>query len=353
MPTPPPSGHPHVRFLAFLHRRLGWASCAAYAAAAVLPSPGLWLRHPHGVFPAGTLPAGASAPHILLAAVLFTAGLRACPRALAGMLRRPRILLGGLALHTTVPLLVIPAVALALRCSPDSDGGSGMVAAMILTVAMPVAAGATVWASQGRGDEAAMLGLVVASTLVSPLTLPPVIRALSPLLSADYAQGAAVAASGTGSGFALTGVLLPCAAGIVCRLLLPDRATPTALSMAALTAVLAALLLTYVNACGAIGQLLARPRPFLVLGSACTAGAVCLLSFGWGACWARILRLGASARTCVALACGMSNTSAGAVLITSAMPDRPQILLPVLAFSLLQKTAANRITRPRPAEAEA
>ncbi|MEU1229527.1 sodium-dependent transporter [Streptomyces sp. NPDC005828] len=351
MPTTPPSGHPHVSLLTFLRRRLGWASGTAYAAAVVLPAPGLWLRHAHTVSPSGRLPVGVSVTQILLATVLFAAGLRASPRALAGMLRRPLILLSGLALHLTAPLLVIPAVALALRCSPDSDGGSGMIAAMILTVAMPVAAGATVWTSEGRGDEAAMLGLVLTSTLVSPLTLPATIGALSPLLSPDYARGAAIAASGAGSGFALTGVLLPCAAGIGCRLLLPDRAEPTALSVAALLAVLAALLLTYVNACGAIGQFLAQPRPFLVLGAAGTATAVCVLSFGWGRCCARVLRLTAPARTCVELASGMSNSSAGAVLITSAMPDRPQILLPVLAFSLLQKVAANRITRPRPAEA--
>ncbi|MGG8406467.1 hypothetical protein ACM614_07470 [Streptomyces sp. 12297] len=53
----------------------------------------------------------------------------------------------------------------------------------------------------------------------------------------------------------------------------------------------------------------------------------------------------------VTLACGMSNSSASAVLITTAMPDRPQILLPVLAFSLLQKLAANRITYPLPVAA--
>ncbi|MGW4698867.1 bile acid:sodium symporter family protein [Streptomyces sp. NPDC004285] len=351
MSTPAPPGPlPHAGLLAFLRRRLGWASGTAYAAAAVLPAPGLWLRHPHTVLPSGRLGVDVSVTQMLLATVLFTAGLRAGPAALAGVLRRPWILLSGLTLHLTAPLLVIPAVALALRCSPDADGGSGMVAAMILTVAMPVAAGATVWTSQGRGDEAAMLGLVVASTLASPLTLPAVIRTLSPLLNPDYARSVAVVASGTGSGFALTGVLLPCGAGIVCRLLLPDRAKRTALSMAALIAVLAALLLTYVNACGAIGQFLARPRPLLLLGGALTAGAVCLLSFGWGACWARVLRLGASARTSVALACGMSNSSAGAVLITTAMPDRPQILLPVLAFSLLQKAVAHRMTRPRPAE---
>ncbi|MFD5798924.1 hypothetical protein ACFWIO_36425 [Streptomyces diastatochromogenes] len=41
--------------------------------------------------------------------------------------------------------------------------------------------------------------------------------------------------------------------------------------------------------------------------------------------------------------CGMNNSSAGTVLITAVLPDKPHLLLPVLAYGLLQKTAANRV----------
>ncbi|MEU8961721.1 sodium-dependent transporter [Streptomyces sp. NPDC048491] len=347
-----PSPHqPLARAHDFLRRRFGWASCAAYAAAAVLPAPGMWLRHDHSVSMGGPLPVGVSASQVLLATVLFMAGLRVRPRALAGLLRRPRVLVAGLALHLTAPLLILPLVAVALRCCPDSDGGSGMIAAMILTVAMPVAAGATVWTGQGRGDEPAILGLVLASTFLSPLTLPATAGILSRLLSTDYAGAVATAAHAASGGFALTGVLLPCAAGIGCRLLLSDRARRGVLPVAAPAATLAALLLTYVNASGAIGQFLTHPRPLLLLASTATAATVCVLSFGWGRCCSRVLRMSGPAGTSVTLACGMSNSSAGAVLITTAMPDRPQILLPVLAFSLLQKLAASRATRWRPVPA--
>ncbi|MET7642950.1 sodium-dependent transporter [Streptomyces sp. NPDC005426] len=345
--------HPASRPLEFLRRRLGWAAGTAYAAAAVLPAPGLWLRRTHGL-PVGTeLSVVLNTTQILLAAVLFTAGLRCCPHALTRIVRRPRIVLAGLALHLTAPLLIIPGLAFALRCSPDSDGGSGMTAAMILTVAMPVAAGATVWSGGGRGDESTMLGLVLASTLISPLTVPATVGALTPLLSPDYAHTLGGAVQNMGSGFALTGVLLPCAAGIVCRLLLPAPVSRAVLPAAALGALLASLALTYVNASGAIGQFLTHPRPLLLVAGAGAASVVCGLSFVWGRLAVRILRLEARAGTSVTLACGMSNSSAGAVLITTAMPDRPQILLPVLAYSLLQKILADRFTRARTAGAAA
>jgi BASS family bile acid:Na+ symporter len=43
------------------------------------------------------------------------------------------------------------------------------------------------------------------------------------------------------------------------------------------------------------------------------------------------------------LACGMNNSSASAVLITATLPDKPHLLLPVLAYGLMQKVAASRV----------
>ncbi|MGW2426651.1 hypothetical protein ACWC0C_47215 [Streptomyces sp. NPDC001709] len=74
-------------------------------------------------------------------------------RALAGLLRQPRALLAGLILHLSPPLLVIPAVAFPLRQTPDTDGGSGLLTAMILIMAMPVPPEPPVWTAKGDGDH--------------------------------------------------------------------------------------------------------------------------------------------------------------------------------------------------------
>ncbi|MFG2666710.1 bile acid:sodium symporter family protein [Streptomyces sp. NPDC048387] len=330
--------------LGFVRKRLGWASCVAYAAAVASPGPGLWARHGHSLVLGEAVHLEVGGTQVLLFAVLFAAGLRTSPQEITRMLRRPGVIAAGLALHAVAPLLIIPLISLALRCSADSDGGSGMVAAMMLTLAMPVAAGATVWTTEGRGDEPTMLGLVLVSALVSPLTMPLTISTLAPLLTASYADPVTAAAAHTGVGFALTGIVVPCALGMGVRRLLAVRAEHVVLRLTAPVALLAALLLTYVNASGALGQLLVRPRPLLLLAAAVTAVSVCALSFGGGSWCARALRLPAGTGRSLTLACGMSNSSASAVLITVAMPDRPQILLPVLVFGVLQKLAANRIT---------
>jgi BASS family bile acid:Na+ symporter len=337
----------HTCTTSWLRHRLGRAVVLSYALALLLPGPGLWMRRPHPLPP--THLAVHTAP-LLLSLVLFSAGLQVPTRALGALLRHPKALLAGLVLHLAIPLAVVPVVALLLRCTPDTDGGSGLLTAMILVVAMPVAAGATVWTDKGGGDQPTMVGLVLASTLLSPLTTPVLLAALRPLVSGGYAATLAAAGRPAQGGVALTAVVLPCAAGLLGALVLPARWLGRLVALVAPTAMAGSLVLTYVNACGALNSLLIRPRLLLFAGALAAAVLVCLLSFVLGLAAAHLLRLEAGTASSLTLACGMNNSSASAVLITASLPNKPHLLLPVLAYGLLQKTAANRIvTRLRPA----
>ncbi|MFI0231936.1 sodium-dependent transporter [Streptomyces sp. NPDC017086] len=332
-----------------LRHRLGRATVLAYTAALLLPGPGLWLRREHSLPLGGAGSLSVSTAPLLLSLVLFAAGLQVPLRALGTLLRRPIALLAGLVLHLTIPLLAIPGVAFLLRLTPDTDGGSGLVTAMILITAMPVAAGATVWTGKGDGDQPTMVGLVLASTFLSPLTIPLVIGSLLPLTSDGYAGTLARAAHPAHGGFALIGVVLPCAAGTVCRLAVPAPWPSRVLGVIEPVALAGSLLLTYVNASGPLGSFLARPRPLLLAAALTVAAGVCLLSFTAGHAAARLLGLDSAAASSLTLACGMNNSSASAVLITTTLPDKPHLLLPVLAYGLLQKTAAGRVaSRRRP-----
>ncbi|MGW3247303.1 sodium-dependent transporter [Streptomyces sp. NPDC001070] len=346
--TPPVPQEPTATWL---RRRLGRAVVVAYAAAAAVPEPGRWLRRAHGL----PLPGAGlrwDVPEALLCLILFTAGLQVPLRVLGSRLLRPTALLAGVVLHLGVPLLVIPLLAYALHRTPDSDGGSGMLAAMILIAAMPVAAGATVWTARGAGDQAVMVGIVLASTLVSPFTIPVTIKVLSPLLRGDYAGTLSRAAHVAGNGFAVTSVLLPCGVGIACAVLLPAGVLRRLIDAVLPASLTGSVLLTYVNASGALGSFFAHPRPLLLVAALLVAAAGCALSFTVGRTAARLLRLDPGARSSLTLACGMNNSSASAVLIATALPDRPHLLLPVLAYGLLQKAAADRVMRTRPSREE-
>jgi BASS family bile acid:Na+ symporter len=342
--TQPPVSHPPAdRATAWLRRRLGRAVMLSYVAALLLPGPGLWLRRGHSVPLGDVIGVPVSTAPLLLSLVLFSAGLQVPVHELGRLLRSPVALLAGVVLHLAIPLMVIPFVAFVLHRTPDSDGGSGLITAMILIVAMPVAAGATVWTGKGDGDQPTMVGLVLASTLMSPLTIPLVMAALVPLLSDGYAATLTTAGRTVHGGFALVSVVLPCAAGLVCRQALPAALLGRMLGTIVPLALMGSLVLTYVNASGALGSFLTQPRPLLFGAALAVAALVCLLSFALGRAAARLLRLDTPAASSLTLACGMNNSSASAVLITTTLPDKPHLLLPVLAYGLMQKTAASRV----------
>ncbi|WP_079167989.1 hypothetical protein [Streptomyces colonosanans] len=192
MNAPATAPAPTDRATAWLRRRLGRAVLLSYACALFVPGPGLWLRHTHALPLGPLIHLPVSATLCLLSLVLFSAGLRVPVRELGHVLRRPSALLAGLVLHLAIPLLVIPLVAFLLHRTPDTDGGSGLVTAMILIVTMPVAAGATVWTGKGDGDQPTMVGLVLASTL----------------LSDGYADSLTTSLHTAGAGFTLAGVVL-------------------------------------------------------------------------------------------------------------------------------------------------
>ncbi|MFJ7996107.1 sodium-dependent transporter [Streptomyces sp. NPDC096310] len=329
-------------FAGWLRGHLGRAVLAAYAAALLVPGPGLWLRRPHA------LPVGAVSVHlppVLLGVLLFAAGFQIRLGALTGLLRRPLALLAALVLHLTIPLALVPLLAALLRRTPDSDQGSGLVTAMVLIVTMPVAANATVWTAKGAGDQPTVVAAVLGSTLVSPLTTPLVISLLASLLHGPYAHTLAVAAELSRGSFALSSIVLPCAAGVLCRTVMPTSWSAFWETGVTPSALLASLATTYVNASGALGPCLAHPRPLLVGAAVTAATAICGASFLLGLAAGTTLRLDRGGRSSLALACGMSNSSAGAVLITAAMPDKPHLLMPVLAYGLVQKSLAGFVVR--------
>lgn len=219
------------------------------------------------------------------------------------------------------------------RVGVERDGACAGVGLGVVLVHLPAVHDELL----GDGDETSI-----------QVTTPLVIELLSPLLSGGYAGSLAASVHTAGGGFTFVGVVLPCAAGILVRLALPASLRGRALGAVVPAALAGSLVLTYVNASGALGSFVARPRPLLLGAALVVAALVCLLSFVLGRCAARLLRLDPPAACSLTLACGMNNSGAGAVLITAVLPDKPHLLLPVLAYGLLQKTAANRVVRVGP-----
>ncbi|UNO38563.1 bile acid:sodium symporter [Streptomyces sp. MST-110588] len=322
-----------------------------YVLAGVFPGPGRALRGPILRMPVGA--AELTLPMVLLAVMLFTAGLGVRVTELRTVVRRPLRLVLGIVANALLPVLVLPVVALALRAWPDPGEAEGLVVGLLLVLAMPIAGGAASWGQHAGGNVPLAVAMVVGSTVLSPLTVPLGMHLTGRLVGPSGAGALddtstldLLARTGAGV-FALVAVVLPCLAGILVRIGLGDDGVRRVLPAAKAVNLVNILLLCYINAVGALGQALARPDPDLLLLALGISGAVCCLTFWCGRWISRWTRCDRPDGVSLTFATGMNNSSAAAVLAAGWFSHRPGVLVPILSYSLLQKIVAGVAGRPR------
>ncbi|NUR83679.1 MAG: sodium-dependent transporter [Nonomuraea sp.] len=317
----------------------------SYLLAAVVPGPGEALRTAALPLPGSAGPV--TVPMVLLAVMLWAAGLGVRVRDLRTVLGRPLRLAAGVVLNALLPVALLPVAATCLRAWPDAGEVECLAVGLLLVLAMPIAGGAASWGQQAGGNVPLMVAMVVGSTALSPVTVPWGLTVSAALVGPagagsldDTARIDGLAGTAGAAAFTLALIVLPCLAGIVTRAVLGERRTARVTPVVKLVNLVNVLLLCYVNASGALGQALSHPDPDYLALAVAVAGAICCLSFLAGRWISRWTRCDAQDGISLTFATGMNNTSAAAVLAATWFAHRPQVLLPILAYSLLQKLAA-------------
>jgi bile acid:Na+ symporter, BASS family len=158
----------------FVHENLIWLLMASYVIAAIFSSLGLRIREDSfGEFSFLNEKTRASLPMLMLAFLLLNAGLGIQASELRNLLRSPRPLIGGLAANLVIPVAFIFAVSIVMQVwREEPDEVQNILVGLALIAAMPIAGSSTAWAQNANGDIALSLGLVLFSTLFSPITSP-------------------------------------------------------------------------------------------------------------------------------------------------------------------------------------
>jgi BASS family bile acid:Na+ symporter len=178
---------PVASLSAFLHRHFLWLVLGGYAAAAFTPSPGLWIRDvSFGEARLFGQKTRITLPMLLLALLLLNAGLGARPARLKGLPRLWPVLLAGLAANLLVPVAFIFAATPMTDWWLDADEVQSILLGLAVIAAMPIAGSSTAWSQSADGDLILSLGLVVLSTLLSPVTTPVTLRVASPASSRSW-----------------------------------------------------------------------------------------------------------------------------------------------------------------------
>lgn len=321
---------------AFAHRHLLPLVVTAYALAAVLPAPGLWVR---GCVLASA--GGATLPltTAFLAVLLFAASVGASVSDLGGVVRRPLAVFAGLAANLLIPVAFLLVLRFGLQMWHDSREADSLLLGLAVVAAMPVAGSSAAWSSSAGGNVALSLGLVLGSTLLSPLTTPLVFA-----LTGASAGGVADPGAGA-SGFLLAVVVVPSVAGLLVRRVIGNEWTARLKPLLKGVTAVVLLVLCYCNAAVALPQVMAHPDwDFLALTTATAAG-LCVTAFaaGWGVAWA--VRAGEADRRALLFGLGMSNNGTGLALAATALNSLPWAVCAVLTYNLIQHVVAGGVSR--------
>jgi BASS family bile acid:Na+ symporter len=352
---------PLTRLTDFIHHHLVWLLVAVYGLAGVAPSAGAWLRSSNLLT---TVVAGEqftlSLPSLLLALLLFNAGLGAESRHFGELLGKSGVLAVGLLANVAIPLLFIVSLWFALPLWDEPDEVQYILVGLALIAAMPVAGSSTAWSQNANGDLALSLGLVVGSTLLSPITTPAILHVVGWLTEGTFADSLHHLASGGTRSFLVAFVLIPSLAGMASRCFFGSVRVQRIRPVLKATNSANLLVLGYVNAAVSLPATFADPDwDFLAL-MLVVVTSLCVLGFAAGVVVARMLRVDASRRNALVFGLGMTNNGTGLVLATTALAHIPEVILPVIVCNLVQQVIAavaqrrlHRMDRSDPSSTEA
>ncbi|HWG46568.1 MAG TPA: bile acid:sodium symporter [Gemmataceae bacterium] len=334
--------HPLVRFTHFFHRNFIWFLMGSYVVAAFAPAAGLWIKNcTLNNFVLFGVPIRVSLPMLLLALLLFNAGLGVQTAQLRHLLRSPWILAAGLLANLLIPIAYIFGVSQSMRLWHNPDEVQNILVGLALVASMPIAGSSTAWSQNANGDLTLSLGLVLFSTLLSPLTTPLALHSVGLMTKGDYSEDLReLAASGATGGFLAVCVILPSILGMLTRGIVGDeriaRAKPTLKLLNALNL----LVLNYSNASVSLPESIANPDPDLIAVILVIVCGLCVLAFGAGWVIARLFRVDPVQRTSLMFGLGMNNNGTGLVLATMALADHPRVMLPIIFYNLVQHLVA-------------
>jgi BASS family bile acid:Na+ symporter len=331
----------------FVHQHFLLILIGAYALSALFPRLGLALREVqlgNVTWPDGSQ-TNLSLALLMLSFLLFNAGVAIRVEELVVLRRRPAVPIAGFAANTLVPIALIVSLLGVMQLWHSSDELQNLLVGLALIISMPIAGSSTAWAQNADGNISLSLGLVLLSTLLSPVTVPAVLHLFSYLTENDYSEDLQqLASQGTG-GFLMLTIVLPSLAGIIVHLVCGEAKLHSLRVVLKLANYAILLLLNYSNASTALPQAFGNPDVDYLLFIGGTTFVLCIAAYGTGWLLSRWLKVNKPDQASLIFGLGMHNTGTGLVLATSELSAHPPVLLPLIFYTLMQQVIAAVIDR--------
>lgn len=330
----------------FLHEQFIYLLIACYVLAGFFPSLGLWIRHASfGCVNFCGMKADFSLPAVMLSFLLFNAGLGIRSVEFKELREKPLTMLSALLCNLMVPIAFILILSCVKGLWHNPDEMQNILVGLALISSMPIAGSSTAWSQNSNGNLVLSVGLVLFSTLISPIVTPLALHAGGWLTTGDYSEDLHELAQTGAMSFLALCVVLPIAVGLLSRKIIGESVLVSVNPCLKILNSVNLLLLVYSNAAISLPQAFRTPDwdfLFLILVIATT---LCAVMFGSGWLLAKNLRLAKRDTTSVLFALGMNNNGTGLVLASMAMSDHPAILLPIIFYNLIQHLIAGIVDR--------
>jgi BASS family bile acid:Na+ symporter len=328
----------------FIHHHLLWFLILAYAISAMWPTAGLWIRNASfGDLRIFNENLHVSLLLLLLATLMFNAGLGVKTSHLRSLAQKTKVLLAGLTANLIIPMAYIFLVTLIMRLWYEPEEAQHILVGLALVAAMPIAGASTAWAQNSNGNLALSLGLVLASTVLSPVLTPITLYAFGEMATEEYeAVIHSLAAYGSGTFLGLW-IVLPSLLGLGVRFVAPESLLTAIMPVIKLINAVVLLLLNYSNGSVSLPQAIAdRDFDFLAVTLAITMG-LCVTAFSSGYGLSRLFKVDDADRVSLMYGLGMNNNGTGLVLASLVLGSYPRVMVPIIFYNLVQHLVAGGV----------
>lgn len=329
-----------------LHHYFIYIIGASYLAAALWPWLGLQIRSiefsPLELFGSKL---HMSLPTIMLALLLFNAGLAAKTADIQNMVRRPSLLAFGLGANVFVPLAFIVLASGTLTFWHNPEEVQQILVGLALIASMPIAGASTAWSQNANGNLALSLALVLLTTLLSPILTPIVLHGVGYVTIGDYSEDLHELASGGAFAFLGAWVILPTFSGLTVNRIAGQTPIVAGSPFLKIGNMIILTLLNYSNAALSLPNVVAHPDLDFLAAILAIVGSLCLVMFATGYGISRALETSRADAVSMMFGLGMNNNGTALVLASTALAAHPQVMLPVIFYNLIQHFAASFVDR--------
>jgi bile acid:Na+ symporter, BASS family len=334
------------KVLDFLHHNLIWFILFSYALAMTSPGMGLWIRTASlGSINLSVAHLDLSLPSIMLAILLFNAGLGVSIGELKYLKYQIKILLIGVISNIVGPLIFIILVSRLVNIWHNLEETQQILTGLAIVASMPIAGASTAWAQNSKGNLSLSLGLILLTTLFSPFVTPVVLHAVGYATIGDYSEDLHELAQGAAISFLGVWVIFPSLLGILTNLALSDESSTKILPYAKILNLFVLLLLNYSNASISLPEIIINPDWDFLFLSMVIVSILCGLMFALGFYISKIYSLARAEKISMMFALGMNNNGSGLVLASMALSDHPRVMLPLIIYTLIQHLFAAYVDR--------